>query len=93
MAELFISDEKNMLYFLLSTSQEIFLSKLVFDSSGFIYYEDIKNHDIDFKDIHNLIHHHASKNYKLVENIKDKELPLHVLVDNKLYEYMNNHKL
>lgn len=93
MAELFISDENDVLYFVLSTSHEILLSKLVFDRSGFIYYEDIQNHNLDFKDIHNLIHHHASKNYKLFENIKNKELPLHVLVDNKLYEYMNNHKL
>ena len=78
MAELLIKDEKGVMYFLLSTPNEIMLSELKIDKSGFISYEEITEHDINFKDVHKLIHHHASKNYKLYENLKNKELPLHV---------------
>ena len=79
MAELLIKDKYDNEFLLISKDNEIYLSKMVFDDSGFIFYESINHHDIGPKDIHSLIYHEKCDDYELVSNLKDKSLPLHIL--------------
>lgn len=79
LAELLIEDDCNNLFLLVSDEGSIYLSKMVFDSSGFIFFENIDHHHIDFNDIHSLVHHGKCEGYVLKDNLKGKSLPLHKL--------------
>lgn len=79
LAELLIEDYEGNKFFLVSKCNDIYVSKLYFDESGFIYFEDCSHHDFSSRDIHSLVHHGKCDGFVLVDNLKGKPLPLHIM--------------
>ncbi len=78
MAELLIEDNNKNKFLMVSTTTDIYLAKII-EQEGFFHFENVPYHSFDFKDIHQLVHHGKCRNFTLVENYKDKSLPLHIL--------------
>ena len=76
MASLLITDGEST-FLVVSEDNSIYVSKLEVGDSGFIHYDDVNPHDLTFSKIHKLTHHGRCDGYELVENLCDKELPLH----------------